>query len=45
QKFASLAAHASQAENIFFLRLGQERFTELMGMETFVRVRDTTPGR
>ena len=42
QKFASLAAHASQAENIFFLRLGQERFTELMGMETFVRVRDTT---
>ncbi|WBC15480.1 PIG-L family deacetylase [Micromonospora sp. WMMA1998] len=42
QKFASLAAHASQAENIFFLRLGQERFTELMGMETFVRVRDRT---
>ncbi|GAB3079228.1 PIG-L family deacetylase [Micromonospora schwarzwaldensis] len=42
QKFASLAAHASQAENIFFLRLGQQRFTELMGIETFVRVRDTT---
>ncbi|OZV83610.1 GlcNAc-PI de-N-acetylase [Micromonospora echinospora] len=42
QKFESLAAHASQAENIFFLQLGQERFTELMGMETFVRVRDKT---
>jgi hypothetical protein len=42
QKFESLAAHASQAENIFFLQLGQERFTDLMGVETFVRVRDTT---
>lgn len=42
QKFESLAAHASQAENIFFLQLGQERFTELMGVETFVRVRDIT---
>jgi LmbE family N-acetylglucosaminyl deacetylase len=42
QKFEALAAHASQSENIFFLRMGQERFTQLMGMETFVRVRDTT---
>jgi len=42
QKFESLAAHASQAENIFFLQLGQDRFTELMGVETFVRVRDIT---
>ncbi|MCF0092994.1 PIG-L family deacetylase [Micromonospora sp. MH99] len=42
QKFEALAAHASQTENIFFLQLGQERFTELMGTETFVRVRDTT---
>ncbi|HEY1487923.1 MAG TPA: PIG-L family deacetylase [Micromonosporaceae bacterium] len=42
QKFDALAAHASQEENIFFLRLGKERFTDLMGMETFVRVRDTT---
>ncbi|MEU2623875.1 PIG-L family deacetylase [Streptomyces sp. NPDC007157] len=42
QKFDSLAAHASQGENIFFLRMGQERFTELMGVETFVRVQDTT---
>jgi len=42
QKFDALAAHASQEENIFFLRMGRERFTELMGMETFVRVRDST---
>jgi LmbE family N-acetylglucosaminyl deacetylase len=42
QKFDSLAAHASQGENIFFLRMGKERFTELMGVETFVRVHDTT---
>jgi LmbE family N-acetylglucosaminyl deacetylase len=42
QKFDALAAHASQSENIFFLRLGKERFTELMGIEAFVRVRDST---
>ncbi|MFI2608309.1 PIG-L family deacetylase [Kitasatospora sp. NPDC018619] len=42
RKFDALAAHASQGENIFFLKMGRERFTELMGMETFVRVRDTT---
>ncbi|NUR58377.1 MAG: GlcNAc-PI de-N-acetylase [Catenulispora sp.] len=42
QKFDSLAAHASQSENIFFLKMGVERFTELMGMETFVRIQDTT---
>ncbi|RKN39596.1 PIG-L family deacetylase [Micromonospora endolithica] len=42
QKFDALATHASQTENIFFLQLGRERFTELMGMETFVRVHDTT---
>ncbi|MER5891819.1 PIG-L family deacetylase [Streptomyces sp. NPDC001876] len=40
QKFDALAAHASQGENIFFLRMGKERFGELMGMETFVRVKD-----
>ncbi|MFF4828510.1 GlcNAc-PI de-N-acetylase, partial [Streptomyces sp. NPDC001312] len=32
----------SQGENIFFLKMGQKRFTELMGVETFVRVQDTT---
>jgi LmbE family N-acetylglucosaminyl deacetylase len=42
QKFDALAAHASQTENIFFLKMGQERFTDMMGVETFVRVRDTT---
>ncbi|MEV0940968.1 PIG-L family deacetylase [Micromonospora wenchangensis] len=42
QKFDALAAHASQTENIFFLRMGRDRFVELMGRETFVRVRDTT---
>jgi LmbE family N-acetylglucosaminyl deacetylase len=41
-KFDALAAHASQTENIFFLRMGKERFTELMGVETFVRVQDST---
>ena len=42
QKFDALAAHASQGENIFFLRMGVERMTRLMGVEPFVRVRDTT---
>ncbi|MFD4787498.1 PIG-L family deacetylase [Streptomyces sp. NPDC058459] len=42
QKYDALAAHASQGENIFFLRMGRERFGELMGVETFVRVQDPT---
>jgi LmbE family N-acetylglucosaminyl deacetylase len=42
QKYDSLAAHASQSENIIFLSMGKELFTEMMGIETFVRVRDTT---
>jgi LmbE family N-acetylglucosaminyl deacetylase len=42
QKYDALAAHASQSENIFFLRMGKERFTEVMGRETFLRVRDRT---
>ncbi|MEU6120225.1 PIG-L family deacetylase [Streptomyces sp. NPDC047117] len=42
QKFDALAAHASQGENIFFLKMGRERFGELMGMETFLRVKDPT---
>ncbi|MEO7262267.1 MAG: PIG-L family deacetylase [Jatrophihabitantaceae bacterium] len=42
QKYDALAAHASQQENIFFLRMGRERLTELMGIETFVRVQDST---
>jgi LmbE family N-acetylglucosaminyl deacetylase len=42
QKYDSLAQHASQTENIIFLNLGLARFTELLGIEAFVRVRDTT---
>jgi LmbE family N-acetylglucosaminyl deacetylase len=42
QKFDALAAHASQGENIFFLQMGLEKFTQYMGVETFVRVQDTT---
>ena len=42
QKFDALAAHASQSENIFFLRMGREMFTQMMGIETFVRVHDVT---
>ncbi|WP_367124823.1 PIG-L family deacetylase [Streptomyces phytohabitans] len=42
QKFDALAAHASQGENIFFLKMGDEVFAELMGTETFVRVQDAT---
>jgi LmbE family N-acetylglucosaminyl deacetylase len=41
-KYEALAAHASQSENIFFLNMGVERFTELMGTEAFLRVRDST---
>ncbi len=41
-KYESLAAHASQSENIFFLSMGQEQFTEMMGVETFVRALDRT---
>ncbi|MBR7834567.1 PIG-L family deacetylase [Actinospica durhamensis] len=41
-KFKALQAYASQSDSIFFLNLGEERFTALMGRETFVRVRDTT---
>lgn len=39
-KRAALAAHASQEENIFFLRLPVERFREMFGTEEFIRLRD-----
>ncbi|MFB9323109.1 PIG-L family deacetylase [Cryptosporangium minutisporangium] len=42
QKYDALAAHGSQSDGAFFLNLGRERFGQLMGTETFVRVRDTT---
>ena len=41
-KYDALAAHASQADNIFFLEMGTELFTEVFGHETFVRVEDRT---
>ena len=42
RKYASLAAHASQSDNIFFLRMGEELFGTMMGNESFVRVQDST---
>src|SRR3984957_1854342 len=42
RKFASLAAHASQSDNIFFLRMGEDLFATMMGNESFVRVEDST---
>ena len=42
QKFDALAAHASQGDNIVFLKMGRDKFTEIMGVETFVRVLDST---
>lgn len=42
EKFDALATHASQHENIIFLRMGKDLFTDLMGVETFVRVHDST---
>jgi len=42
RKFASLRAHASQSDNIFFLQMGQETFASVMGSESFVRVFDRT---
>jgi LmbE family N-acetylglucosaminyl deacetylase len=42
RKYAALAAHASQSENIFFLEMGEELFGSIMGTEAFVRVLDKT---
>ncbi len=42
QKYDALLAHESQAEDIPFTKFGRERFRQLMGEETFVRVIDTT---
>ncbi|MGH9082554.1 MAG: PIG-L family deacetylase [Acidimicrobiales bacterium] len=42
RKYESLEAHASQSENIFFLRLGREVFSSLFGTEAFVRAVDRT---
>jgi LmbE family N-acetylglucosaminyl deacetylase len=42
KKYDSLSAHASQADNLFFLRMGRDVFSELMGRESFVRAVDRT---
>jgi LmbE family N-acetylglucosaminyl deacetylase len=42
RKYASLLAHASQSDNLFFLNLGRELFGEMMHREAFVRIRDRT---
>lgn len=41
-KYASLSAHKSQAEHIFFVGLGAEVFGEVFSEEAFVRARDRT---
>ncbi|GLY20226.1 GlcNAc-PI de-N-acetylase [Kineosporia sp. NBRC 101677] len=42
QKFDALSAHASQSDSAMMLGLGVERFTGMMGVETFLRAHDTT---
>ncbi len=41
-KLAALGAHASQEENIFFLRFPLSDFSEMFGTEEFIRLRDPT---
>jgi LmbE family N-acetylglucosaminyl deacetylase len=42
RKYDSLAAHASQLDNVFFLKLGRQVFEQIMTREAFIRVRDRT---
>jgi LmbE family N-acetylglucosaminyl deacetylase len=42
KKRAALDAHASQAHNIFWLRLPPEAMDVVFTHETFIRARDTT---
>ena len=42
RKFDSLLAHASQSDNIFFIRMGREAFSEMMAFESFTRAVDRT---
>jgi LmbE family N-acetylglucosaminyl deacetylase len=42
RKRAAMAAHASQSDNIMFLRMPPEVFATVMGTETFLRIQDTT---
>jgi len=41
-KYQSLLAHASQAENMFFLKMGEQVFSEYFPIETFLRIVDKT---
>jgi LmbE family N-acetylglucosaminyl deacetylase len=41
-KFDALAEHASQSDSTFFIQLGAEKFVELLGVETFSRIQDST---
>jgi LmbE family N-acetylglucosaminyl deacetylase len=43
-KRASLAAHASQADNIMFLQFTPEAFRQAFGTEEFLRIRPEGPG-
>jgi LmbE family N-acetylglucosaminyl deacetylase len=43
-KQAAVRAHASQSENLVFMRFPDEVFRELFGVEEFVRGRDPRPG-
>jgi LmbE family N-acetylglucosaminyl deacetylase len=42
RKYASLASHASQSDNIIFLDMGPELFAQVFRAEQFVRARDRT---
>jgi LmbE family N-acetylglucosaminyl deacetylase len=42
RKFDALAAHASQGDSEFFVRMGPDAFAAFMGVEQFVRVLDRT---
>ena len=42
KKRAALAAHASQLESTFFMKLSPERFASMFGTEAYVRHLDTT---
>jgi LmbE family N-acetylglucosaminyl deacetylase len=41
-KFDALLAHASQTDNLFFIRMGRQTFGQIMGSESFVRAIDRT---
>jgi LmbE family N-acetylglucosaminyl deacetylase len=42
RKRAAMAAHASQSDSAMFLQMSPEVFEKVMGVETFLRVRDST---